>query len=169
MAGERLRAWRHVLYRAPERRTGWADRAEYRRRIRLLQRPRILVIDDDPAIQELVSAVLTLKGYEVHVSGRPEEALEQLKSSDYDLSLLDLRMPGMDGEDIFQILCQRHPKVASRVVFMTGDTASKDTRRFLTCVQRPVLIKPFHLDGLEETVAAALDSNSASSPNDAQA
>jgi DNA-binding response OmpR family regulator len=68
-----------------------------------LQRPRIPVIDDDPAIQKLVFAALTLTGYEVHVSGRPEEALEQPKSSDYDLSLLDLRMPGMDGEDVFQI------------------------------------------------------------------
>ena len=129
----------------------------------------MLVIDDDPAIQALVFAALTLTGYEVHVTGKPEEALEQLRSSDYDLSLLDLRMPGMDGEDVFQIMCQRHPKVASQVVFMTGDTASKDTRRFLARVQRPVLIKPFHLDGLEEIVAAVLASSSVNGPNDTPA
>lgn len=150
-------------------RARWTDEAGDPRRIRVLQRPRILVIDDEPAIRELVFAVLTLTSYEVHVKGRSEEALEQLESSDYDLSLIDLRMPGMDGEDLFEILCQRHPEAASHVVFMTGDTASKDTRRFLAYAQRPVLIKPFPLDGLEEIVAAALDSNFPSSSCDALA
>ena len=134
-----------------------------------MQRPRILSVDDDQSIQELVSAALTLTGYEVHVKGRPEEALEQLESSDYNLLLVDLRMPGIDGENFFRILCQRHPEVASHVVFMTGDTASKDTQRFLACVQRPVLIKPFTLDGLEAIVASELDSSCSSSSSDAPA
>ena len=139
------------------------NRAGSERPIRVLRRPRILVVDDDPAIQELVSAALTLVGYDVDVEGRPKGALEQLESSDYDLSLIDLRMPGMDGEDFLRILCQRHPEFASRVVFMTGDTASEDTQRFLACVQRPVLIKPFTLDGLEAIVASELDSSCSSS------
>ena len=75
----------------------------------------------------------------------------------------------MDGESFIRILYQRHPEAASHVVFMTGDTASKDTRRFLAFVQRPVLIKPFTLDRLEGIVASELDSNSHIGSSDAQA
>ena len=139
-------------------RASWTGEAGGERSVTLLRHPRILFVDDDESIQELVSAALTLAGYEVDVEGRPEQALEQLGSSDYDLSLVDLRMPGMDGENFFRILCERHPEVASHVVFMTGDTASDDTRRFLASAQRPVLIKPFTLDRLEEIVASELDS-----------
>lgn len=58
---------------------------------------RILVVDDDELLRELLEMVLVVEGFEVDVAGNGEEALDRLQSSDFDLVVLDLMMPILDG------------------------------------------------------------------------
>src|SRR5512140_872203 len=61
---------------------------------------RILVVDDDPSIQKLVSVNLQARGCTVDTAASGEEALEKFKPGDYDLLILDLVLPGLGGIDL---------------------------------------------------------------------
>ncbi|MDX2011618.1 MAG: response regulator [Myxococcaceae bacterium] len=93
------------------------------------QKPVVLVVDDDPNNLKLVSASLTLEGYEVVCASSGEEGLETLARRSIDLLLLDVRMPGLDGIEV----CRRvraQPRFSRMpIVFLTADQA--DTERTL--------------------------------------
>ena len=85
------------------------------------------------------------------------EARALLGKNEYDVVLLDLRMPDLGGDTLFEELRDRDPRHARRVVFVTGDMQSDEARRFLTRSGRPVVGKPFQLDELA-TVLAGVNS-----------
>ena len=116
---------------------------------------KILVVDDEPVIRETLLEALTTVGYRVEAVTDGRQALERLRDSAYDILLVDVRMPKLDGEEFYHILTQRAPEVASRILFMTGDTSSEDTHRFLARTGRPFLAKPFDLDELHDAVNSA--------------
>ena len=122
---------------------------------------RILLIDDEQIVRELVVIALSRVGYHVDALASAQEALELLNSTDYHLLLVDIKMPGMDGKQFFRVLTVNAPELASRVVFLTGDTVRDDTRVFLEMARRPMLAKPFDLDELERLVAGQLGKQSA--------
>ena len=119
---------------------------------------RILVVDDEESIRQLLFEALTKRKYAVETSASVVSALERLRHGSYDLILLDVRMPEIDGRELFSTLSQEDPEAASRVVFMTGDFANAEVQRFLAGSRRPLLAKPFSLTDLYEMVAAQLDS-----------
>jgi two-component system NtrC family sensor kinase len=105
---------------------------------------RILVIDDEPAIVDLVMRLLTRNGYTVVGMQRAREAIEELKKQPYDIVLCDMRMPDMDG-----IAFHHHVQDAGlahppRLVIMTGDTNNARTEAFLRKHKLLVLRKPFN-------------------------
>ena len=100
---------------------------------------------------------MTSLGYAVKAVESAELGLASVEQDGYDLILLDLRMPGMGGGEFFQAIGRQHPGLTSRVIFMTGDNASPDIRRFLKNAQRPILSKPFGLDELERAVSSELN------------
>ena len=114
---------------------------------------RILVIDDEQVIRDLVVAALTRHGYQVEAQADAREVLKTMGGSSYDLLLVDLKMPGMDGREFFQTLTPRRPELASRVIFLTGDGLSVETQEFVKSADRPVIAKPFDLDALSVMVA----------------
>ena len=114
---------------------------------------RILVVDDEPAMRAAVSGFLRSLGHQVQEAPNGAEARALLATSEYDVVLLDLRMPDPSGETLYRELCQRDPQHARRVVFVTGDLQSDATRRFLTGAGRPVIGKPFQLDDLAAALA----------------
>jgi two-component system NtrC family sensor kinase len=65
-------------------------------------------------------------------------------------------MPNMDGRELYQELERRDPLLASRTIFITGDTVSPDTRTFLQQVNNPVLAKPFRVRDVRETIGQIL-------------
>ena len=65
---------------------------------------RILVVDDDPQIRRAMRTTLTARGYEVADARTGEEALEALRSGNYDLVLLDMNMPGMGGIETCRLI-----------------------------------------------------------------
>ena len=104
---------------------------------------RILVVDDEAEIAELIREFLESAGYEVATAGSGNEALELLAEAQFDAVVSDLRMPDMDGSALWRAVSQRHPRLAKRMVFVTGDTLGPQTRSFLAETGCASLDKPF--------------------------
>ncbi len=79
---------------------------------------RVLVVDDEKEIQNLLQKLLTKEGYEVDVATLPEEAIKKIEAEHYDVVLLDLMLPGVKGTDIIQEIKRRRPNCA--VIIMTA-------------------------------------------------
>jgi signal transduction histidine kinase/CheY-like chemotaxis protein len=120
------------------------------------ERRRILVVDDEEAIQKLLTGVLEMDGHDVSVAGNGREALEKVGSQPFDLIISDIKMPIMGGADMYRRLRDDNNPLAKRVIFVTGDTVAPDTRKFLQEIDNTVLSKPFRLRDVRESVAAAL-------------
>ena len=115
---------------------------------------RMLVVDDEPAMRAAVSGFLRSLGHDVQTAANAVEARAHLATSEYDVVLLDLRMPDPGGESLYRELCQGDPRHASRVVFVTSDPQSDAAQRFLAGAGRPVIGKPFQLDDLATVLAS---------------
>jgi CheY-like chemotaxis protein/two-component sensor histidine kinase len=115
---------------------------------------RMLVVDDEPAMRAAVSGFLRSLGHEVNVASNGADARALLATSEYDVVLLDLRMPDLGGEALYRELLERDARHARRVVFVTGDLQSNAAQRFLTEAGRPVIGKPFQLDDLAAVLAS---------------
>jgi CheY-like chemotaxis protein len=126
---------------------------------------RLLIVDDEPGIVEVLKEILGKSGYSVETACNGTEALARLASQPYDLVLSDLCMPEMGGEKLYRVLSERFPHLRQRVVFVTGDTVSPASRRFLVETGAPWLSKPFKIHEIEKIVMATLrDGGSAAEP-----
>ena len=113
---------------------------------------RILVVEDEPAICQVCQSVLTDEGFEVYIAANGDVAQDMLEKKDYDLVMIDIRMPVMDGKQLYQVIIDKHPKLANGVIFATGDVMDGYTQRFLELAGRPHLLKPFTIDELRDIV-----------------
>jgi two-component system, NtrC family, sensor kinase len=113
---------------------------------------RVLVIDDEKAILNLIQGDFTLRGYEVEVAEDGATALNKLENERFDLAFCDWRMPGLTGREIYEQVRRTHPQFCRRVVFITGDVVNDQMREFLEREKRPCLAKPFTLAELHATV-----------------
>jgi two-component system, NtrC family, sensor kinase len=110
---------------------------------------RILVADDERSIVRLVSGALRMEGHQVDVAQDGRTAVEKLRQADYDLVLMDMKMPGLSGERIYdEVICRKSAR--PQVVIMTGDTISPGTRAFLKRTGLRCLEKPFRLEQIWE-------------------
>ncbi len=117
---------------------------------------RILVVEDEPAVSDLCQRVLTSEGFEVDIAVHGKVAQDMIEEKQYDLCLIDIRLPQMTGKELHQWLKEKHPQLASRVIFTTGDVMGGDTQIFLEQTDRPFLPKPFTPDELKAIVKEAL-------------
>ncbi|HXH27541.1 MAG TPA: ATP-binding protein, partial [Candidatus Polarisedimenticolia bacterium] len=114
----------------------------------------ILAVDDEAVILDLVVDALGRDGHRVDTASSGREALHKLEHGAYDILLLDLKMPEMDGRQLFAEIRERWPAAARRVIFASGDTIHPETRRFIDTCGRPCLDKPFKLEALAAVIAA---------------
>lgn len=117
---------------------------------------RILVVDDEDAIQKLLTGVLEMDGHTVVIANNGREALDRIAREPFDLIISDIKMPVMGGADLYKHLRDAGNSLAGRIVFITGDTVAPDTRRFLQGVENAVLSKPFRLRDVREAVNKTL-------------
>jgi CheY-like chemotaxis protein len=118
-----------------------------------MARARILVVDDDPDMQDVMALTLELGGYEVSRASNGQQALERVEEGMPDLILLDMRMPVMDGWTFAAELRRRHASAAPLVVC----TAAEDARRRAREVDAVgCLSKPFELEELLRVVESML-------------
>ncbi len=116
----------------------------------------ILVVDDEPGVGELLADLLHALGHRAQVTHSARTALERLAAQSFDLIISDVRMPDLDGPGLHHEVGHRHPHLAHRFVFVTGDTLEPGTHEFLSRAALPHLAKPFDLGELERVVTAAL-------------
>src|SRR6266545_2811780 len=87
-------------------------------------RARILVIDDERAVRELISDALKIEGHDVHTANDGKEGLDLISQHRFDLVFCDLRMPEMDGQALYEEIQRYHPQVLKRIVFVTAQASS---------------------------------------------
>jgi two-component system NtrC family sensor kinase len=121
---------------------------------------RVLIVDDEEHVRELLSQICRDLGHTPLVAGHGREALDVLdRSGEVSAVLSDIRMPEMDGIAFFTALRERGHRLASRFVFLSGDLARAETAAFLKTAGRPVLPKPFRFAQvcrvLEDVLASA--------------
>jgi two-component system, NtrC family, sensor kinase len=117
------------------------------------KRLRVLVVDDEPHILHYMRATLEAWGHQPVVASDGEEALTRATEEPFDLIISDLRMPRFGGREFYEELTRRNTRMASRLVFSTGDTVRGDTLAFLEALGRPYLHKPFSLAELRSLLA----------------
>jgi len=117
---------------------------------------RILVVDDEVDIAEILRDILTPAGHRITLTHNGLDALRRLDAEPFDLVLTDLKMPGLDGPALYAELSRRHPHLAHRVIAITGDTLGSTAREFVRTSQVPVIDKPFEPHDVLTRVAAQL-------------
>jgi len=100
-------------------------------------------VEGEPAICDVCRRVLTSEGIEVDIAVDGEVAQHMLGEKDFDLVLIDIRTPVMNGKELYQCIQEKHPKLIDRVIFTTGDLMVADTQGLLEQAARPFLPKPF--------------------------
>jgi two-component system NtrC family sensor kinase len=121
-----------------------------------VQRRRVLIVDDEADIAEILEEIVDGEGHVVELASNGRDALARLASGDFDLVLSDLIMPEMDGPALYRELRETRPHLADRLVFITGDTLSEAAQRFLAEAKRPVIEKPFIPDDVRAVVRGML-------------
>ncbi|MDV2989876.1 MAG: PAS domain S-box protein [Dehalogenimonas sp.] len=115
---------------------------------------RFLVIDDEPFVRALIQRLLVQNGHVVEECDEASRALDLLERNNYDVVLLDIRMPGTSGMELYDAICARWPWLAGCVIFITGDSSDVVIRDYLKTISIPVISKPFN----RRTLEAAVDS-----------
>ncbi len=116
---------------------------------------RVLVVDDEPPLRELVAEALADRKALVQTAASAREALELLGRSPVDVLVLDVRMPGMSGAELWADINRTNPALARRTVFCTGDVVTEEVHVFIEGTGCPVVSKPFELSQFFDAVARA--------------
>lgn len=117
---------------------------------------RILVVDDEPHIRELVGYNLQRQGYEVGYATDGEEALRKVKAEQFDLMILDLMLPGMDGIQICRIIKSDQMLLSMPIIMLTAKTDESDRVVGLDMGADDYVTKPFGVRELMARVKALL-------------
>jgi len=117
---------------------------------------KVLVIDDEEPILQMVSEVLGDCGYEVDVASDGETALQRASQRTYDLALCDWKMPGMSGKQVYERLRVSNRALSERMIFFTGDVINDRAQHFLHERRKLCLTKPFSLAEFRSAVKQAL-------------
>ncbi|MBD0321423.1 MAG: response regulator, partial [Gemmatimonadetes bacterium] len=116
---------------------------------------RVLVVDYEDSIRRTLSRYLARRGHSVSVAAEGGEALRMLESEGgFDVILSDVRMPGLSGHRLHARLRERGDGMDRRLVFMSGDALGDQTTDALAGAGVPVILKPFDMGALAETVEA---------------
>lgn len=104
----------------------------------------ILVVEDETDLLFLLSMALEGEGHQVDSATTGAQAMELLEKRAYDAAVMDMLLGDeLGGQDLYKILLRTNPGLAARCLFITGDTMSYETRRFLSEAGRPYMEKPF--------------------------
>jgi CheY-like chemotaxis protein/HPt (histidine-containing phosphotransfer) domain-containing protein len=115
---------------------------------------RILLVEDNPVNQKVASQLLDRLGHMPDVSGNGREAIERLEREAYDVILMDVQMPKMDGLEASREICARWPAgQRPRIVAMTAEAMEGDREKCLAAGMEDYLVKPVTLDQLSAALA----------------
>jgi diguanylate cyclase (GGDEF)-like protein len=116
---------------------------------------RILVVDDDPVVREVVVESIRIAGHDVDVAGDGQEALEKNTATPFDIIVTDMRLPGLDGLNLIKRL--KSDDSPTDVIVITGYGSIENAVECMKAGALEYLIKPFTLDQIQVAVRKALD------------
>jgi PAS domain S-box-containing protein len=105
-------------------------------------------VDGEAPIRLALDRFLSAEGHQVCHVASGSDALDRASKQPFDVILLDMRMPDVSGQQIFERWARERPDLTGRVIFITGDIVSADLQRFLTDTGRPFLAKPFDFEAI---------------------
>ena len=114
--------------------------------------PKVLVVDDDEAVRQLLNTVLKMEGYEVAMARDGREAIRMAEEQSFDAILLDLMMPNLSGEDTLRVLRDRERSSATPVIIITAKEGDEPVVETTVAGADAYLTKPFE----PQTVLALL-------------
>ena len=117
---------------------------------------RVLIVEDEVALADLVSIYLRDRGHEIVAEYDGNAGLATALAQDFDLIICDLQLPGLNGDELLPELLQQRPELNERVVIITGDVLTPRTREFFEKTGLVHMHKPFNLEQLSELVAARM-------------
>src|SRR5207247_4643199 len=104
----------------------------------------------------MVRETLSQHGYQVDVARNGEAALRRMQQTPYDLALCDWKMPGLNGQQVYERVRASNPVLAERMIFFTGDVINEKAQAFLRERKKVCLAKPFSLVEFRTAVGQAL-------------
>jgi DNA-binding NtrC family response regulator len=116
---------------------------------------RILIVDDEAVVRDSLGDWFRDEGYEVDTADSAKVALEKLAHANWDIFLLDIRMPGTDGLELQRRLKQAHPDAT--VIIMTAYASVESAVEAMKQGAYDYIIKPFNPDDLEHTIRKAIE------------
>jgi CheY-like chemotaxis protein len=116
----------------------------------------ILVVEDEPSFATGLAKLLGRDGHTVETAATGRDALHQVHARPYDLILCDLRLPELDGQDLYHLLKAAAPALHRRVIFLTGDTLNPASLAFLAQHNCLWLPKPCSAAQIRAAVQQAL-------------
>jgi len=116
------------------------------------QTGRILVVEDEPAVAQLIVDILREERHQIEATLDSQEALTRLSRNRYDLVICDVRMPRLDGIAFYEALVRAGSPLQDRILFITGDILARRTVEFLEPNGLPYLAKPFLVEELKIAV-----------------
>ena len=115
----------------------------------------IMVVDDEPAARLSLAELLSLEGYEVSVAASGEEAIELLSEGPFDLAIVDLKMPGMDGLDVIEVLQDESSDTV--IIMLTAHGTLETAVQAMRKGAHDYLLKPADVNEIMQSVKAGLD------------
>jgi DNA-binding response OmpR family regulator len=116
----------------------------------------VLIVEDDMAIRRLVRTVLLRQGYAVEIAGDGNEAVSKLEATEYDVILLDLMMPNLDGFSFLTAMARNAPERLKRVIITSAASPVVINER-LKGIPFDLLPKPFDIHELITRVRGCID------------
>lgn len=117
---------------------------------------RILLVDDEKDIVEMLGDVLSTHGFDVDSAHSAEEALERIRETIYDAAILDFNLPDMDGVMLHRQIRQMDTELAGKTLFMSGMVQSDQNLGYYAAQSAGFLSKPFQVDQVLEALAVVL-------------
>ena len=117
---------------------------------------RILIVEDEFNLADVLRKSLEKEKYVIDISGDGEDASYNIRSNIYDLVILDVMLPGMDGFEILKKM--REEEIASKVIMLTAKSTLDDKLEGLQNGANDYITKPFHIEELVASVNIQLNS-----------
>ena len=119
------------------------------------ERLRILVVDDEASVRVALQRYFASRGHEIETTASGRDALARLREGTFDAVVVDMRMPDLSGEQLYEELRVKDPAHAERVIFTTGQLVDEQVRNFLASTGRPYIPKPFEFTAFDQALPHA--------------
>jgi len=121
---------------------------------RVVEQARILIVDDDESIRKVLASILEEKGYRVDTAQSGKEAIEKTQSEFYNLALVDIRLPDMDGTEVLASVKETNPPMVKIIV--TGYPSLQNAIDAVNKGADAYILKPFKVDNILSEISGHL-------------